>query len=97
LVTEHRATEGFARKDPCAARPRPELVADGTLQPRARGVASLLALDADDFAAAQDLFAAALAVEPDQDEALVAAASAVLARGDASRPTEFLRLADTRR
>jgi len=50
-----------------------------TLPAQVRGVASLLAIDAEDFAAARKLAESALAVHPMQPEALVARATVALA------------------
>jgi tetratricopeptide (TPR) repeat protein len=52
----------------------------GGLQPAAQGVASLLAIDGEDFTWAELLARAALAVHPGHPEALVAQASVDLAR-----------------
>lgn len=54
--------------------------AAGTLQPLARGVASLLAVDAGDFAKAQLLADSTLAMHPMLPEALVARATVALAQ-----------------
>ena len=57
-----------------------ERMAEGKLLPGAQGVASLLAIDADDFVAACVLAEAALASQPLQGEALVARATVALAQ-----------------
>lgn len=65
-------------------------LADGRLQPAAKGVASLLALDLDRFADARALADAALAVSPRQVEAMVARASIALAERDIARAVHLL-------
>lgn len=77
LRATHRLGEleeawGFAR----------ELEAAGRLQPAARGVASLVAVDRGDFQAARAWSGRALAEGGDQPEALVASATVALALGD---------------
>lgn len=62
----------------------------GTLQPAAQGVASLIAVDDDDFDAALVLSQAALAADPAQLEALVARASVALAQGQPERAIPML-------
>ena len=62
----------------------------GTLQPAAQGVASLIAVDLEDFATALSLSQSALAADPSQPEALVARASVALAQGQPERATPLL-------
>ncbi|MBL0392083.1 tetratricopeptide repeat protein [Ramlibacter monticola] len=64
--------------------------AAGTLQPAARGAASLIAVDLEDFAAARRLADAALAAEPGQLEAQVARGSVALAEGDPALASQLL-------
>lgn len=65
--------------------------AAGSLQPEAQGVASLIALDADDFTQARALADAALAQLPAQPEALVARGCVALAEQDAAVADRLLR------
>jgi Flp pilus assembly protein TadD len=67
--------------------------AAGTLQPAARGAASLIAVDIDEFAAAGELADAALAADGWQVEALVARASVAMAGGDSVGATHLLQRA----
>jgi Flp pilus assembly protein TadD len=62
----------------------------GDLAAAAHGVASLLAVDADDFASAKALADTALANHPDQLEALVARATVALAERDGFAAKEWL-------
>jgi tetratricopeptide (TPR) repeat protein len=62
----------------------------GELPPALAAAASLLAVDADDFAAAKSLADAALAALPGQPEALVARATVALAEGDAAAARDLL-------
>lgn len=64
--------------------------AAGALHPAAGGVASLVAVDLEDFATARRLAEAALASDPAQVEALVARGSVALAQGDSALATQFL-------
>lgn len=66
---------------------------DGTLHPQARGAASLIALDLEDFAAARDFADAALAADPRQVEALVARGSVALASGETAQAERLLQQA----
>lgn len=68
-------------------------LARARLQPAARGVASLIAVDFDRFADALALADAALAARPLQVEALVARASVALAQRDTSQAARLLELA----
>jgi tetratricopeptide (TPR) repeat protein len=67
--------------------------AAGALQPTARGAASLLALDQEEFALAGGWAEAALAADPRQVEALVARGCVALAQRDAARARDFLQQA----
>lgn len=67
--------------------------AKGTLQPAAQGVASLLAIDGEDFAAAESLAQVALAADPAHPEALVASASVALARNETDAAVRALQRA----
>jgi tetratricopeptide (TPR) repeat protein len=60
------------------------------LQPAASGVASLIAFDLDDHGAARVLADAALSIDPQQIEALVARGSVALAEGDTTQATTLL-------
>jgi tetratricopeptide (TPR) repeat protein len=68
-------------------------VADGTLQPRAAGAASLIALDLEAFAAAREWAELALAADPQQVEALVARGSVALATGEPAQASHLLQQA----
>lgn len=70
-----------------------EQAESGGLHAPAKGVASLIALDLGDFAAALDWSDAALEADPRQMEALVARACVALAEGQAGDATLFLRRA----
>ena len=67
--------------------------AAGTLQPAARGAASLLAVDQEDFDLAREWADAALAADPQQVEALVARGSVALALRDTAQARGFLQQA----
>jgi Flp pilus assembly protein TadD len=62
----------------------------GKLQPQAAGVASLIALDLDQFESARTLAATALAADTGQVEALVARGSLALASGATAEATALL-------
>ncbi len=64
--------------------------ATGMLGPRASGVAALLAIDADDVAAAVELADAAFAADAPHDEALLARATALVAQGETAQATALL-------
>lgn len=68
-------------------------LAANRLQPRAQGIASLLAIDAEHFAQARDLADRALACDPDLPEALVARASVALADDQTELAFRLLRRA----
>lgn len=65
----------------------------GELGSAAQGIASLVAVDADDFTSAKTLADAALARHPTQSEALVARATVALAERDGPAATRWLALA----
>ncbi|MEJ8837145.1 tetratricopeptide repeat protein [Ramlibacter sp. AN1133] len=67
--------------------------AAGTLQPKAAGAASLIALDLEEFAEAREWADAALAAEPEQVEALVARGSVALAMGEPAKAGQLLQQA----
>lgn len=67
--------------------------AGARLQPAARGAASLIALDAEDFDTARDFSSGALAASPRQVEALVALGSLALVTGDGTRANQLLQQA----
>jgi len=68
-------------------------VAAGTLEPAARGPASLIALDLEDFVLARDWADRALAADPRQAEALVARGCVALATGDPQQARQWLQAA----
>lgn len=70
-----------------------EQAESGVLHAPAQGVASLIALDLGDFAAARDWSVAALDADPRQMEALVARACVALAEGQAGDATLLLQRA----
>jgi Flp pilus assembly protein TadD len=70
-----------------------EKSATGDLRPAAQGVASLIAVDRDDFPAARSLADAALAVAGEQVEALVARAMVALALSEPETATKLLQRA----
>jgi Flp pilus assembly protein TadD len=67
-----------------------QAVQQGPLPPALLALASLIAVDADDFEAARALADAALAALPGQPEALVARATVALAEGDAAAARDLL-------
>jgi len=84
-----RAMHRLQRLDEAMEWANTQVVA-GTLQPRALGAASLIALDQEAFDAAREWADAALAADPQQVEALVARGCVALASGEVARAAGLL-------